>query len=46
MQVQKNELFLRYFFKDLFKVSEDVSYGIPPCIFAVVINRLCTAFLR
>ena len=27
-----------------FKVSEDLFYGTPPCIF--VANRLCTVFLK
>ena len=51
----KNELFLRYFLKILFKVSEDFSYHTMellcfcrtlPCIFAIILNTLSTDFLR
>ena len=39
------------FFLDIFqgfylKVSMDFFYRTPPCIFVVIVNRLCTVFLK
>ena len=48
----KSGTFLKMnFFLDIFqrlclKVSEDFFHRTPPCIFVVIVNKLCTVFLR
>ena len=50
----KNELFLRYFLRILFKSFRGTSsaiellcfYSTLPCIFVVIVNTLCTVFLQ